>query len=844
MSGSPISKRRKDDERGAVLIVTAGVLFVITLMAVTFAQLARLELAASRASSEDLQAALITKAALEHAIQILDEDKYGTDAQRKPYSNDRGDSPGDFAEHLAATNLYGNDEGFDHLREEWMPGGSLLGVQDDANNDVDTDNADGDADFATGRDAQWFTWRLPSGLVAQYAIYITDFGASRLNVNATGNRDGASDFYRFDGGRSTFDVRLGDDTHGIFTEAQARIIIGDSTASEDGRHGPDSYPANGVSATAAELYCLNPRNDDVPYGAETAAELLLDTGHECRLEAMLGQHFNQFQSGLASYWLTPWSFDTVVRSNPPSAALSDLRRVDVNAATEADLATLLSSLGISTAAANQLAANIVDYRDDDNSITTQGTKYGLEPHPYITEAYYNVVEKAATTWKWQYRIELYNPFDTDIQLDGNWKLRLSTDWYQGGGSDWAQGTVNPTDLTLSSYVIAARQYAILGCDAEWNASTSTLSYTQGTVNPADLLVAGMKIYGYAENNNDADPAPTHDLYVELLDGSNLIMDIAMPSSATGGFAAQPSTNEGVSRERRFYQSEQDIWWVDSAVGGLPKHTLDIGGASPPDPGSSVKLMYIANQRIYSLGELGEIATFGFQTSSGTPSTDYDNSSDPYPYTRNATYIGDPDDLKLSLFSEEAKQLFDRLMTYDPAGTDYNSYDDDGDGTANDDGTAGNDIGGAELQVPGRININTASVPVLKSLPILKTGDPLDSESMGDTIAAAIVQYRDTLSQGRFMTIGEILNVTGLDSLGTDTADNDQDGLTDEKDEKDAIIKSIANLITVRTNVFAVYAVGRVLNSAQTDVLGQRRLVAIVDRSVDPIAVRYFRWMND
>jgi len=826
--------------------VTAGVLFVITLMAVTFAQLARLELAASRASSEDLQAALITKAALEHAIQILHQDKYGND--NVPHDSDLGATPGDFAEHLAATTLYGNDEGFDHLREEWMPGGSLLGVQDAASNDVDTDNADGDGDLymedgVPGGDAQWFTWRLPSGLVAQYAIYIVDFGASRLNVNATGNRDGASDFYRFDGGRSTFDIRLGDDTHGIFTEAQARIIIGDSTASEDGRHGPDNYPANGVSATAAELYCLNPRSDDLPYGAETAAELLLDTGHECRLEAMLGQHFNQFQSGLASYWLTPWSFDTILRSNPSSAALSDLRRMDINAATAADLATLLSSLGISTATADQLAANIVDYRDSGNGITNQGTKYGLEAHPYITEAYYNISAQAAKQWTWEYRIELYNPFDTNVDLDANWKLRLSTGWYGGDNSDWP-GRTNPMDFNLGSYTVGVQQYVILGGNATWNWETPAYTFVQGD---AGLLVSGMKIYGYDEGNNSGDPPTTNDLYMELLrnvSGNDLVIDIAKLSSASEEFDPQPSTDQGVSLERKFYQSEQDSWWVDSVNGGPPTHTLGIGGAAPPDPGTSVKLMYIANQRIYSLGELGEIARFGFQTSSGTPSTDYDNSSDPYPYTRNATYIGDPDDLKLSLFSEEAKQFFDRLMTYDPADSDYNSYDDDGDGTANDDGTAGNDIGGAELQVSGRININTASVPVLKSLPILKTGDPLDSESMGDTIAAAIVQYRDNLAQGRFMTIGEILNVTGLDSLGTDTADNDQDGLTDEKDEKDAIIKSIANLITVRTNVFAVYAVGRVLNSAQTDVLGQRRLVAIVDRSVDPIAVRYFRWMND
>jgi len=503
---------------------------------------------------------------------------------------------------------------------------------------------------------------------------------------------------------------------------------------------------------------------------------------------------------------------------------------------------------------DQFAANIVDYRDSDNDPTIQGSKYGFEPHPYITEVYYNISLQQTKKWTWEYRIELYNPFNSDIQLDANWRLRYTNNWYKGDGSDWPQSGAY---FTLSSYTIAAGQYATLGCNSTWDWEPATPTLTQVKAD-ADVLVAGMKIYGYDEDNNEGDPATPQDLTIELLrnvGGAELVMDIAKPSSSSGGFAAQPSVNQGISRERKFYQSEQTSDWSDCTYGALPKHTLKIGGFAPPDPGVAIKQMYIANERIYSLGELGEIALFGFVPSSGDTSTDYGNSPC-YVYTRDPTYISNPDNVKFDLFSEDGRQLFDKFLTYDPGDSSYNIYDDDGDGrpafdesidpggdgTPVDVGTASNDIGGPEIQVPGRININTAPKRVLKCLPRPKDNNPFDSECISDALVDAIIQYRT--QNGPFRTIGDILNVSQMQELAFDGKDNDMDGLKEEKDEKDLLIKSIANLITVRTNVFAVYCVGRVLDRTQSQVLGRRRLVAVVDRSVTPIAIRYFRWMGD
>jgi hypothetical protein len=47
-----------------------------------------------------------------------------------------------------------------------------------------------------------------------------------------------------------------------------------------------------------------------------------------------------------------------------------------------------------------------------------------------------------------------------------------------------------------------------------------------------------------------------------------------------------------------------------------------------------------------------------------------------------------------------------------------------------------------------------------------------------------------------------------------------------------------NLITIRSNVFTVYITAQVTDEGETSVFAEKRILAIVDRSVDPIRVRY------
>ena len=44
------------------------------------------------------------------------------------------------------------------------------------------------------------------------------------------------------------------------------------------------------------------------------------------------------------------------------------------------------------------------------------------------------------------------------------------------------------------------------------------------------------------------------------------------------------------------------------------------------------------------------------------------------------------------------------------------------------------------------------------------------------------------------------------------------------------------------NVFTVYVTAQITDEAVSTVYAEKRILAIVDRSVDPIRVRYFRWI--
>ncbi len=250
--------------------------------------------------------------------------------------------------------------------------------------------------------------------------------------------------------------------------------------------------------------------------------------------------------------------------------------------------------------------------------------------------------------------------------------------------------------------------------------------------------------------------------------------------------------------------------------------------------SQRKQLVVANKNMISLGELGHLLAVGYGTQSS--------------YTSNALYAtsgtNTVDSAKLDLGTSPATLIPNYFTILDPKNDDI---DDDGDGAiGTDTGLQADDIDGPEIQVPGRININTASSSVLAALPGTSASVSLGSWSatIQGTKTADYSLISKIINARPLGSVGTLTTVAGMDYFGTDNIDNDGDGLIDEKDEKDLIYTAISNLITTHSNVFAVYVTARIVNSDASQTFATRKLVAIVDRSVTPVKIRYFRWMTE
>lgn len=112
---------------------------------------------------------------------------------------------------------------------------------------------------------------------------------------------------------------------------------------------------------------------------------------------------------------------------------------------------------------------------------------------------------------------------------------------------------------------------------------------------------------------------------------------------------------------------------------------------------------------------------------------------------------------------------------------------------------------ADPVIPGRININTAGITVLKTLPFVT-----------DTLAQRIIRYRQSLPQG-FTSIAELLAIPEFTVTH---------------------FKQLAPLITVRSNVFTVRCTGCTLETKL-----QHSIEAVIDRGRSAPAVIYWKESN-
>ena len=857
-------------DAGYIIIVVSVILVALSLMGMVFINLTSIDFTATDNYVNNLQAEKAASAGLEYAIYVLKMDKYGTDSI--VYNNN--------SYRYYGTTTRGYDENYDAYTEEWLGTGTskiFWGTATDNNADGTTDSKWIDAPFSLDR-----------GLKAQYAILIEDVGESRINVNATGNIVGAGGSFVYGTGATTYDIRLQD-------------VLGTTTAknvcagSSNGRYGVNGVPGND-GTTASQFQPRNPVGDDRPFNVLDAADICFGTYtsstiYKSRLRNIINNE-TLFQSVRGS--LTAYSFDSIITNMGTVSSLqmgNNFYRLNINTASVADLASQFRHcvFGTETLMADQIAAHIIDYRDTDDSITTHNSKYGLEVHPYINELFY----ATATAY---HRVELINPFNRSINIVG-WKLDINrggtTTTYTLGSAtigtasasnpvyfalgDNASGTYgtytplvtdlivnNPSALNIYDYdadgipiavTVTLRRQAedsnyVIVDQAYPSAYVNTLSIL-GLI---DALIASVYACDVSPENaliqkleaakdeleetppdceNAEDKLENFENQVEALEGHTSPPWKACISANADEFisraeyiievCANPPTAPASIGQRKIPIIERSSNWTGSST----NHTIGAANLSF----NNIRQLIIANKDIISLGELGRLMTIGYNTT--------------YSYTLDASYATSTnyvDNAKINLFGGTFTTIPDYFTVLDPKN---DSIDDDADGAiGTDTGSQAGDIDGPEIQVPGRININTAPSGVLAALPgtstniSMNTWNTLIQAKNGYSLINNIINARP------FSTIGTITGVTGMNYFATDNTDNNGDGFVDDEYEKDLIFTSISNLITTHTNVFAVYVTARIVNSNASQTFAEKKLVAIVDRSATPIKIRYFRWMTE
>jgi len=821
---SKIANLKSQD--GYVLVVIIGILTILSLMTITFATLSRIETRATRNYTDSIKCEKIAKAALEHAIYEIWLDKFGTDTLA--YNDPDDGNPGQ----------YGLDENFDASGTSW-PGNSTF-----PGTDFDNDNNDGDNDDSTGGDSAWIYFpavdqnsdiRLPGDLRARYAVLITDDREARVNVNVSGN-DANAGSHTSNEGWSTFeidlsniieeastgngdttaasiiDTRLGsddapgtstanDDT-GIVPDPQSDIIDNDgdwTTGNDTNGNGIPDFGETGVDDgdnsesidEPNEFNSIFPYSDDVPFGLLSEAEIMGTSSYTSRLEEIFNSSITENEQNSLNSWVTTCSADTILCPSYQLDGGTSTTRLNINALvynegayTDKDIYNTNKKVQMLVDALT--AGGVPDVERQQMAVNIVDFIDGppIDPDSVGTVTAYN---DGSNTY---YGIEK-TPYINEVEADttsGNGKFIELFNPYDTiiDLSSWKiTGTTMP-EIPLSGSIGSQTYYVISDSNTEY---VTNFNYNSGA--DADLYdtnVNNLTSSGETLTLSDADGNPVQVTnYGNELGNTRNTMQLndprPIPLTASASNPWEWTRGDETAGEENlasiFDPGDGDDGWSDTTW---------------------TPSFLVSNRRFTNTGYLGFIHKGKEWTS---------------------VRVGDTAGYRIA--TNGYPNLLSYITITDPS---MDSIDNDGDSSTDsaDTGSQSGDFDGQEHRIPGLINVNTASTEVLASLPNGSGG------TLGSTIAASIYGGSKPYS-----SIGDFIDkVDGANGITDASATN--------KWDEEKRLRAISNLITTRSNVFTVYVTAQITNEGQSEVFAEKRILAIVDRSIDPIKVRYFRWL--
>ncbi len=430
--------------------------------------------------------------------------------------------------------------------------------------------------------------------------------------------------------------------------------------------------------------------------------------------------------------------------------------------------------------AAQLAANVVDLRDRDVSVSAMPlgavTYYGFEAQPFISEIGFKISEKDANvSANNHFAIELYNPFDTDIAL-GDFRLELRR----------PNGQVAAT-VSLAGYAMARGSRFVItnGSAASSNFGVSALMSTGLGKEDAALVPA---IYDPVPGSDPPTFALKERYDIWLL-RKVAVSDIYLDKQPTQDSWFTWASAKNLSQSYARADGNWNIVYQNLAVAS---NTL---GKSNGLAGTRKNYnLYSAPNASGLFASVGEIA----RALTVAPSTD------PCDMVGVRLASEPPEEtVRLDLRNPAFAGIFQYLTVIDPANYGHSQQ---------------------ETRIKGRININTAPSFVLAQLPWMEV-----------SIAQAIVAYRDGVA-GAFKSTAALCQVPEMGYYATDPAhasvDLDRlpdltpsDGAVSDFEQRDVIFSRISDVVTVRSDVFSAYILVRTGTDGP-----QKRVLAILDRS--------------